>query len=93
MKRDYDMWSPLKKMMMSAQTIPGIPLMELLGDKRVLVENYNGVLTYERGKICVSVQYGTLQILGTDLEICYMSKHQLVICGEICGVIIERGCV
>lgn len=77
---------------MSAQQLPGVPIVELAGTKRVLIENHQGVMAYSCESIRVLVKYGKIEVTGSNLEICYMSRQQLVITGQIGGVQIERGC-
>lgn len=71
--------------------LPGVPLVELAGDRRVLIENHKGVTAYGRREICIRVNYGLLCICGTGLELAQMSRHQLVITGCIDTVSIRRG--
>lgn len=70
----------------------GQPLIELAGDRRVLVEHHQGVIQYGRDKICVKVKYGTVAVSGCDLELVRMTKEQLIICGRIDSVhLVRRG--
>ena len=79
-------------MTMSAQPLPGVPIIELAGDSRVLIENHRGVIEYEKERISILVKFGKLVIQGSDLRICCMSRHQLVINGTIHNLQIEKGC-
>lgn len=76
---------------MSAQQLPGVPIVELTGTKRVLIENHKGVITYTDALIRICVAFGIIEITGNDLEICHMSRQQLVIKGTISCVQVERG--
>ena len=77
---------------MSAQQLPGVPIVELAGTKRVLIENHRGVIEYDSSRIRISVKFGKIDVTGSGLEICYMSRQQLIITGQIDSVQIERGC-
>ena len=44
------------------EAMPGQPLVELAGDRRVLIENHNGVTEYGRERISVRVRYGQLVV-------------------------------
>lgn len=70
--------------------IAGLPLVELAGDHRVLIENHRGVTEYGTERICVKVKYGTLCICGCEMEVAKMTKEQLVITGRIGSVTILR---
>ena len=72
--------------------IPGLPLIELAGDARVLIENHQGVTEYGKERVCVKVKFGQVCICGLNLRLAKMTKNQLVICGKIQGVELYRGC-
>lgn len=74
-----------------SERAPGVPLLEIVGEGRVLIENHHGVTAYGCNEICVKVQFGHLQILGTGLKLARMSNQQLVITGKLDGVSIIRG--
>ena len=67
-----------------------LPLLELAGDNRVLVENHSGVLEYSTNKIQIKVTYGKLTVIGNKLKILQMSKEQLVINGRIDEICLFR---
>ena len=69
---------------------PGLPLVELLGDNRVLIECHHGVTEYSCEKIGVSVAYGTLRICGSGLKLRIMTRERLVISGRIDGMELIR---
>lgn len=68
------------------ETLPGIPLVEIAGQSRVLIENHHGVTAYGCTEICVKVHFGHICICGMGLELARMTKHQLVITGRIDSV-------
>ena len=72
--------------------IPGLPLIELAGDARVLMENHCGVTEYGKERICIKVKFGQVCVCGQDLNLAKMTKSQLVICGRIQSVELYRGC-
>jgi len=70
---------------------PGVPVIEIAGECRVLIERHNGMTEYSRERICVKVCYGLVCICGMGLELAHMSQHQLVISGQIeCVKIMRR---
>lgn len=73
------------------ESLPRQPLLELCGDKRVLIENHGGVMEYGMEKIQVRVKYGAICICGSGLRLCRMSGQQLVITGKIETVNVLRG--
>ena len=75
---------------LSLEPLPGQTIVELAGDRRVLVENHRGVKAYGREKIIVCVQFGLLTVCGCDLELQHMSRAQLVIRGQINGISLQR---
>ena len=70
---------------------PGLPLLEIIGNQRVLIENHQGVTAYGQNEIRVKVCFGQMCVSGADLKLACMSKHQLVIIGQIHGISIFKG--
>ena len=69
----------------------GLPLVEIAGDQRVLVEGHEGVLGYDDTKVCVRLSFGAVEVCGCGLKIVNMTKAQLVIYGRIQTVSMQRG--
>lgn len=75
-----------------SESIPGLPLIEITDDRRVLIERHQGVVGYGCGEICVRVRYGMVRVTGNGLRLARMTAEQLVICGRIDGVhLIRKG--
>lgn len=72
------------------EPLPGQPLVELAGDRRVLIEHHKGVVQYCREKICVRVCYGMVCVCGAGLELSRMTGEQLVISGRIDQIMLTR---
>ena len=65
------------------ENLVSLPLVEVTGQSRVLIENHKGILAYTPTEIQIGVSYGCIIVNGDDLQIIQMSKAQLVICGRI----------
>lgn len=72
------------------EALPGQPLLELYGDRRVLIEHHRGVTEYGRERIQVRVRYGWICVCGGCLELARMTAEQLVITGRIDSVNLVR---
>lgn len=66
------------------------PLLELYGERRVLIEHHRGVTEYGRERIQVRANYGQICICGGCLELAKMTSEQLVITGRIDSVHLIR---
>lgn len=75
---------------LAMEPLPGQPIVEIAGDRRVLIENHIGVKEYSRERIGVKVKYGEVFVCGCGLELIRMTKEQLVISGRIDAVTIQR---
>lgn len=75
---------------LEGENLPGEPVVELAGDRRVLVERHRGVTQYSRETIRVKVGYGTVAIHGAGLELRHMSRESLCVWGRIDSVQLER---
>ncbi len=76
---------------LQGEAIPGQPLLELYGDRRVLIEHHKGVTEYGRERILIRVKFGSLCVCGQCLELASMTAEQLVITGTIDSVSLIRG--
>ena len=59
------------------------PLVEVLGNGRLMIENHRGIIEYSNQKICVKVTFGCIKVCGNKLIIAKMTSEQMVIVGEI----------
>ena len=75
----------------TSRSISRVPIVELAGHNRVLIENHLGVLAYSLEEIQVKVTYGKLSVFGSGLKLLQLSREQLVISGQIAGVKLYRG--
>lgn len=75
---------------LSAESLPGVPVVEIAGEYRVLIERHCGVTEYSRERICIKVSYGVVSISGCALELTRMSREQLVISGRIDCIQLQR---
>lgn len=76
---------------MENESLPTQSVLELCGDKRILIENHSGVTEYGPEKISVRVRYGEISVTGAGLRLCRMLPEQLVIAGRIDTIILMRG--
>lgn len=72
------------------EPLPGQPIVEVVGNQRVLIENHCGIKVYSREEIVANVKFGRICVCGSALEIARMTKEQLVIRGEINGIAFHR---
>ena len=75
---------------LQGEAFPGQPLVEIYGERRVLIEHHGGVTEYGREKIQVKVRYGYICVCGGCLELAQMTAQQLVITGRIDSVSVIR---
>ena len=68
---------------LTTEPLPKLPLIEVAGEHRVLIENHHGVVQYGCERICIKVSYGHICVCGRKLELARMTKEQLVISGYI----------
>ncbi len=66
-----------------ADTLAGLPSLELIGDRELRMEQYRGVLFCGKEEIHVDGGKWVLCIVGQDLEIRAMREQELLITGWI----------
>lgn len=70
---------------------PGVPLIEICDNRRVLIENHNGITCYCSNEIFVKVKRGDIHVLGEGLYLCRMNKTKVIITGKITSVQMHLG--
>lgn len=77
---------------LDTEPIPKLPLIEVVSDKRVLIENHLGVTVYSTNEIRVRVSFGIVQICGNGMRLARITKEQLVILGCVnCVNLLRKG--
>lgn len=85
------MTSWIDRLSLQEEALPAQTVVELLGDRRILIEHHRGITEYSRQRIQARVKYGVLCVCGGDLELCKMTGDQLVIMGRIDSLTLFRG--
>lgn len=73
------------------QTLPGIPIMEIYGDRRILIEGQCAVIQYGLNCIRLRNQCGIVSVCGCDLCMAELSSDRLVVTGRVESVSITKG--
>ena len=73
------------------QTLPGVPIIELYADRRVLIESRCAIIHYEATSIKLKSCSYRICVCGTDLSIAELSGDQLIITGVVDSVSVRRG--
>lgn len=76
-------------MELPADVVAGAPLIELIGNRELHMENHHGILSYGPEEIHVSGGKLLVMICGSGLEIAAMSAGALLITGNIESVILR----
>ena len=85
-------WKEKLRQQLSAmpEPVPGMPLVEIAGQNRVLIENHRGVCCYGRERIRIRVSYGEIGVSGCNLELARMSRETVVITWRIDCISLHR---
>ena len=73
------------------QSLPGVPIVELYGDRRVLIEGHCGISHYGSETVRVKTPCSTLCICGRGLQMSVLSKDQLIITGTVQSISVFGG--
>ena len=80
----------IQKGNLPAEILPRVPLIEIAGAGRVLIEKHRGIASYGEEEICVYVSFGRVCIYGNGLALACMTQERLVITGEILMVTLQK---
>lgn len=72
----------------NSEMLSRLPVVEIVGEDRVLIENHLGVVGYSSEEVQIKVCYGILSVSGYSLKFLQINKEQLVINGKINSVAI-----
>ena len=73
-----------------AEPLPGVPLIEISGEDRVLIENHQSIIGYSSDRIIVGMQYGTVDLSGRGLIVECVQAERLIIYGKIDSICLTR---
>lgn len=81
----------LRKNMTEALELPkeimlGLPLVSLVGQEEVTVENYKGILEYDEENVRIGTSAGILRLWGKGLCLKQLTAECLVITGVLEGL-------
>ena len=65
-------------------------LVEVVGYRRVLIENHIGIALYSSNEIQIKVSYGRVCIMGSEMYLSHVGREQLVIVGCVDSLQIIR---
>ena len=78
----------LKSRVSDAVNIPkdvilGVPLVRMVGQEELYIENYRGILEYTDTFIRVQTKIGQIHLSGKKLEIIYYTNDEMKVVGHI----------
>ena len=65
-----------------AETMMDIPKITMIGNQKILVENYNSLLDYKKEIIRLKYSSGVIEISGKNFEIKSIGEENIEISGE-----------
>jgi sporulation protein YqfC len=76
---------------LSAEITMDLPLIMLVGQQKLYIENHKGISLYMSDKIKIRVKPGYVIITGSELVIGEIKTENLSISGQISGIFYEKG--
>lgn len=68
---------------MPKDVIMGAPILTVIGQMELLLENYRGILEYTECIIRIQTRIGQIRILGKNLQIEYYTNDEMKITGKV----------
>lgn len=68
---------------MPKDVIFGVPLVTMVGQDEIYIENYRGILEYTDQLIRVQTKLGRIHIIGKGLQVEYYNNDEMKIYGHI----------
>lgn len=61
----------------------GVPIVTIIGQNEICIENYRGILEYTDKLIRIQTKLGRIHVLGRNLQIEYYTNDEMKIVGHI----------
>lgn len=71
---------------MPRDVIYNLPLLTLIGDSEIHIENHKGIIEYGSEILRLNTNIGIIKIYGKNITIKEISKEEIMINGEIGGI-------
>ncbi len=68
---------------MPKDVVMGAPILTIVGQMELLVENYRGILEYTELLIRIQTRIGQIRIIGKNLMIEYYTNDEMKITGKV----------
>ena len=68
---------------LESDLMPGLPILELFGTSRLLIENHISVVEYSNSMICIKMPDAYVKISGKELLLSKLAAESLVVTGDI----------
>ena len=68
---------------LSRDVVAGLPVISMLCDCEVFIENYRGILEYSSEYLKVSTKIGNIRVSGSNLVIYHMNQDEILLRGCI----------
>ncbi len=68
---------------LSRDVVAGLPVISILGDCEIFIENYKGILEYTSEYLKISTRLGNIRVSGSNLVIYHMNQDEILLKGCI----------
>jgi len=68
----------------------GVPVLTILGDSEIMVENYGGIIEYTDTLIRIRTKNFQLQIAGKKIHVAYYTNDEMKITGIIESIVYKH---
>lgn len=76
---------------MPKDVILGVPLVTVIGQNEICVENYRGILEYTDKLIRIQTKLGKIHVIGRNLQIEYYTNDEMKIMGYVTTIEFHEG--
>lgn len=66
-----------------SDVVLGVPILKLIGQTELLIENHRGIIEYTDCNIRIQTKLNQIEIVGTNLKILYYTNEEIRIDGII----------
>lgn len=86
---------PFRERVLQASQLPrdvvmGLPVLYVLGQSELHLENYRGILEYTEEMVRILIKGGQIKVTGQRLQVVYYTNYEMKISGQIKAIEYHR---
>jgi sporulation protein YqfC len=88
-KKNKNKEAIIDKLRIPKELILDTPKIIVTGDREIIIENYKGIISFQKNEMKINSRVGVIKIEGSNFEILYIGGDTITISGEFKAIVYE----